>query len=204
MTDSWLPVSGLRVRLERTNRSGSGAGSWQDGEVVLQLPKGLPAREEARLSGLLVWGLAGRSMSPAAGEMARRLNEEHFGRPLAAVRFRHQDRRWGSCSAKGCINLSHRLLTAPAELVQAVLLHELAHLGCLNHGRDFWRGLLAADPSARRRGVQLAAYGRVWADWWTGHLRALLSGGRTCMNPPVLDIPRNIHASNEDDIMGSV
>ncbi|MGE5599865.1 MAG: M48 family metallopeptidase [Bacteroidota bacterium] len=184
MTQTWLPVGGLRLQLDRTSRLRSGAGFWRDGGMIVLLPAGLPSREETRLTGLLVWGLAGRSMSPAAGELARRLNEEHFRRPLAAVRFRHQDKRWGSCSAKGNINLSHRLLTAPAELVQAVLLHELAHLGCLNHGQDYWRELLAADPSARRRGAQLAAYGRAWADWWAGRLRALLREGQVRLEPP--------------------
>ncbi len=46
--------------------------------------------------------------------------------------------RWGSCSAAGSISLSCYLLLLPTDLIEYVILHELAHIRELNHGEKFW------------------------------------------------------------------
>jgi len=45
----------------------------------------------------------------------------------------------GSCSTSGIINLNWRLLMAPPEVIDYLVVHELAHLTEQNHGREFWR-----------------------------------------------------------------
>ncbi len=45
--------------------------------------------------------------------------------------------RWGSCSSSGAIRYSWRLILAPPEVRRFVVVHEVAHLKHLNHGRDF-------------------------------------------------------------------
>lgn len=184
MAEMWRPVAGVPVRVEFAPRR-SGRGCWQGGTIRIILPGGLPRRENDRLLGLLAWGVLGRGVSPALAAWARHLNDEHFGLlPLEAAGFRHQMRRWGSCTAGRRIHLSHRLLVAPPDLVRGVLLHELAHLDQLNHGRQFWRTLAAADPDYRLRRRELGLFAPVWAAWWRGHLHALAKAGWTCLNPP--------------------
>ena len=76
--------------------------------------------------------------------------------------------RWGSCSSKGGIRLSWRLILAPPEVRRFVVAHEVAHLVHLNHGRDFKAlearlfgpGLAEAKAALRRVGPRLRRFGR--------------------------------------------
>jgi predicted metal-dependent hydrolase len=61
--------------------------------------------------------------------------------------------RWGSCSSKGGLNFSWRLVMAPPEVIEYVVIHELAHLDEHNHGASFWARVktLLPDYATRRR-----------------------------------------------------
>jgi len=49
--------------------------------------------------------------------------------------------RWGSCSKKGNVNFSLHLMVLPGELIDYVILHELAHTVEHNHSKNFWKVL---------------------------------------------------------------
>lgn len=72
-------------------------------------------------------------LPPRLAAHARRLDLRYH-----RVTIKNTVSRWGSCSALGNINLSLWLLLLPRELVDYVILHELAHLNELNHGPRFW------------------------------------------------------------------
>ncbi|NLV12206.1 M48 family metallopeptidase [Haloarcula argentinensis] len=64
---------------------------------------------------------------------------EQMGVEYEKLELRNQRTRWGSCSTGGTISLNWRLIMAPADVVDYLVVHELAHLTEQNHGRDFWR-----------------------------------------------------------------
>jgi len=76
--------------------------------------------------------------------------------------------RWGSCSSRGGIRLSWRLILAPPQARRYVIAHEVAHLQHLNHGpefkaleaRLFGPGLAEAKAILRREGPRLRRIGR--------------------------------------------
>ncbi|MGB9821754.1 MAG: M48 family metallopeptidase [Pseudothermotoga sp.] len=54
------------------------------------------------------------------------------------VNITNANRRWGSCSPRGNLNFSWRLIMAPLSVVDYVVVHELCHLEERNHSRMFW------------------------------------------------------------------
>ncbi len=63
-------------------------------------------------------------------------SDGHFAYNRVAIR--DQKRCWGSCSSKGNLNFSYKLLFLPPCLRDYIIVHELSHLKVLNHSADFW------------------------------------------------------------------
>ena len=61
-------------------------------------------------------------------------------------RVKEQKTKWGSCSGKGNINLNWRLMMAPEQVINYVVIHELAHLRHPNHGPRFWQFVAMVMP----------------------------------------------------------
>ena len=78
----------------------------------------------------------------------RELGQQH-GLVYNRVSIRAQRTRWGSCSARKNIALNWRLILAPAQVIDYVLLHELMHTRMLNHSREFWTQLSVRCPDYR-------------------------------------------------------
>jgi predicted metal-dependent hydrolase len=67
--------------------------------------------------------------------------------------------RWGSCSARGNLSFSWRLVIAPLEVLEYVVVHELCHLRELNHSKRFYGLLDAARPGWREEAAWLREFG---------------------------------------------
>ena len=65
------------------------------------------------------------------------------------VAIKNTKTRWGSCSHQNNINLNLQLMRLPIELIDYVILHELAHIKVKNHSRDFWNFLEAICPNSK-------------------------------------------------------
>ncbi len=92
---------------------------------------------------------ARRRIAPLAHAKAAQI-----GRTVGRIAVRDQKSRWGSCSAGGTLSFSWRLVLAPAEVLDYVVAHEVAHLAEMNHSPRFWRLVDGLSDHAR--------FGRQW------------------------------------------
>lgn len=67
------------------------------------------------------------------------------------ITIREQKTRWGSCSSKGNLNFNWKLVLLAPELLDYVVVHELAHRREMNHSKNFWRIVEAELPDYRER-----------------------------------------------------
>jgi predicted metal-dependent hydrolase len=81
------------------------------------------------------------------------------------VQIRRQRTRWGSCSRRGTICLNACLLFQPPEVVNYLLLHELAHTRHMNHSRRFWSLVARLVPDWRALDAALMSGWREVPAW---------------------------------------
>lgn len=67
--------------------------------------------------------------------------------------------RWGSCTSTGTVNFTWRLVMAPLEVIDYVVLHELAHLKIKNHSPRFWKLVESLCPEFKRHRKWLREHG---------------------------------------------
>ncbi len=65
------------------------------------------------------------------------------------IRITSARTRWGSCSSRKTLSFSYRLIMAPINVIDSVIIHELVHLEFPNHSTDFYRRLEQHMPDYR-------------------------------------------------------
>jgi len=115
----------------------------------------IPAGPEGR-DALERWlrAAARRELEPRAHAAAAALD-----RTIARLSVRDTSSRWGSCSARGALSFSWRLVLAPPWVAEAIIWHEACHLVELNHSSRFWSLLRSNEPRTDDARRWLKAHG---------------------------------------------
>lgn len=82
-----------------------------------------------------------------------------MGVTVNRITIREQKTRWGSCSSKGNLNFNWKLILMPEEILDYVVVHELAHLIEMNHSPAFWQQVEQVLPDYRKRRAWLKQNG---------------------------------------------
>jgi predicted metal-dependent hydrolase len=115
-----------------------------------------------------------RDVAREAIEAAVAAHADGLGVRPAAVTLRDPRTRWGSASRSGRVSFSWRLVLAPPEALETVVIHELAHLRVFGHGARFWALVASRRPDHR-----------LWRRWLHDHSTEL----HTALDPAT---PRSI------------
>ncbi len=68
--------------------------------------------------------------------------------------------KWGTCSSDRGLTFNYRLVMAPVEVIDYVIVHELCHLTHMNHDRSFWRLVGSVFRDYKKRQEYLMTYGQ--------------------------------------------
>lgn len=101
----------------------------------------------------------GRKRAKKALEKRCRFFAERMGVSYGRITVREQKTRWGSCSAKGNLNFNWKLILMPEEILDYLVVHELAHRIEMNHGPAFWRVVEREIPDYKERRAWLKENG---------------------------------------------
>lgn len=116
----------------------------------------VPGRAEHLARRVRDW-LRGRARTELATRS--RALATQIGRQVARVRISDPKSRWGSCSSRGGLSYSWRLILAPPDVLDYVVAHEVAHLVEHNHGRRFWALVDSLAPGAQAARAWLLRHG---------------------------------------------
>ncbi len=123
-----LPYRGRELRLEAPG--GRAAPPSVDGAALIA--PGPVERVPARVLAFLRSEARAELTRAATGHAAR------LDRAPRKIALRDPKSRWGSCTSRGDLSFSWRLIMAPPEVLDYVAAHEAAHLVEMNHSPRFW------------------------------------------------------------------
>lgn len=154
-----LPFLGRNIpMLVRITPSPRPAVALADREIQVLLPDSVD--EDAR-PGVIARALDRWYHERARDDLATRTAawSQTTGTTPTAVLVRNQRRRWGSCGADGTLRFNWRLVMAPPEVVDYVVVHELVHIRVPNHSLAFWSEVERYLPDYRALRARLKEIG---------------------------------------------
>ena len=155
----WLHREPVPIEI-RPIDAGASAG-WtarlKAGTLVIRGPRDTAQPSGAREAAVLRWYR--REARHRISQVVER-EAECLGVTPGGLAIRDPRTRWGSCSSRATLSFSWRLLLAPCDVLDYVVVHELCHLRELNHSASFWRHVARARPGYRGQVEWLRHYGR--------------------------------------------
>ena len=82
-----------------------------------------------------------------------------YGFSPKQVKITSAQTRWGSCSPDGSLNFTWRLVLAPMDVIDYVVVHELSHLRVRNHSQKFWKVVESILPGYKAQRKWLRVHG---------------------------------------------
>jgi predicted metal-dependent hydrolase len=117
----------------------------------LTLEENFKLAESAQAHARLIFEGWYRAQANRILEERVRLYADQYGFQYKKIGITSARTRWGSCGSNGSLNFSWRLIMAPLEVVDYVVVHELSHTVFHNHSKRFWKKVETILPDYKER-----------------------------------------------------
>ena len=181
-----VKIAGLSVLLVRSSRKTLAVQIRADGTVIARAPLRMPKdrilcflsekaswirmqqgrmqeREKMRQQARIHLDAAQEKELRERAKSVLAQRTAYFARQIGVtygrITVRDQKTRWGSCSQTGNLNFNFRLILAPLEVLDYVVVHELCHRRQMNHSAQFWHEVAQVLPDYRKRKAWLTENG---------------------------------------------
>ena len=181
-----VKIAGLSVLLVRSSRKTLAVQIRADGTVIARAPRRMPKdrilcflsekaswirmqqgrmqeREKMRQQARIHLDAAQEKELRERAKSVLAQRTAYFARQIGVtygrITVRDQKTRWGSCSQTGNLNFNFRLILAPLEVLDYVVVHELCHRRQMNHSTQFWQEVAQVLPDYRKRKAWLTENG---------------------------------------------
>lgn len=181
-----VKIAGLSVLLVRSSRKTLAVQIRTDGTVIARAPLRMPKdrilcflsekaswirmqqgkmqeREKMRQQARIHLDAAQEKELRERAKSVLAQRTAYFARQVGVtygrITVRDQKTRWGSCSQTGNLNFNFRLILAPSEVLDYVVVHELCHRRQMNHSTQFWQEVAQVLPDYRKRKAWLTENG---------------------------------------------
>ncbi|MEE0282803.1 MAG: M48 family metallopeptidase [Lachnospiraceae bacterium] len=181
-----VKIAGLSVLLVRSSRKTLAVQIRADGTVIARAPLRMPKdrilcflsekaswirmqqgrmqeREKMRQQARIHLDAAQEKELRERAKSVLAQRTAYFARQIGVtygrITVRDQKTRWGSCSQTGNLNFNFRLILAPSEVLDYVVVHELCHRRQMNHSTQFWQEVAQVLPDYRKRKAWLTENG---------------------------------------------
>ncbi|MEM6379063.1 MAG: M48 family metallopeptidase, partial [Bacteroidota bacterium] len=110
--------------IKEESRKSIGGKLTKERKLEIKLPKGISSFERSQLIKTTCSRLVAKDFLPSIKRRVFELNKKYFQQEIRDVKLKYNSSNWGSCSSNKIINLSTRLLFAPAPVIDYVIIHE--------------------------------------------------------------------------------
>ena len=141
VSDSHIDLFGKRYQLSAHSTSGASKVTIQAKTVKVTVHTG---KELSTILNTFLKNTASHYLVPRVHALAKKMTVK-----FNKLTLRAQTTRWGSCSSTGNLNFNWRLVHFTPNIIDSVIIHELAHRQHLNHSHDFWQFVAKFDPDYR-------------------------------------------------------
>jgi predicted metal-dependent hydrolase len=159
--DLIIGVYRFKIQLKEVEKGKMYQGRFAENhqKMVLSLPvEGTEEQHQKHIKSLIS-KLLGSYLGPVFSKRVVELNSQFFNKKILSIKYRYNQRVWGSCSTTGALNFSTRIFMAPQAVQDYLIIHELSHLIEHNHSDRFWAVVASAMPDYELQEKWLKEFG---------------------------------------------